>query len=169
MWQLIAIDPYGKRGMLRSMLESLFVAAILITLTVIIHMVGLVTLMGFLRARSSRLRPFHSSFRQGAFIVLIVLGLVLIHFLEILVYAGAYRLIGLFEFMDAALYYSTSAFTTLGFGDVEINGQWRLLGAMEGLNGFLLIGWSTAFMISVIGRMRTMETDWLDQLRNSPD
>jgi len=155
--------------MLRSMLSSLIIATSLITLTVVIHMIGLIGLMGFLQARSPRIRPFKSSLRQGLFIVLIVMGLVLIHFIEILVYAGAYMMLGVFDTLEAALYYSTSAFTTVGFGDVAINGEWRLLGALEGLNGFLLIGWSTAFMVSVIGRIRTMEMDWLDRLRNSPD
>ena len=50
-----------------------------------------------------------------------------------------------------------------------IEGRWRILGALESFNGFLLIGWSTAFMVSVISRIRTMEMDWLDRLRNSPD
>ena len=155
--------------MLRFMLSSLIVATALVTLTVVIHMVGLVGLMGFLQARSPRIRPFKSSLRQGLFIVLIVMGLVLIHFIEIMVYAGAYLVLDVFETLEAALYYSTSAFTTVGFGDVAIDNGWRLLGALEGLNGFLLIGWSTAFMVSVIGRIRTMEMDWLDRLRNSPD
>lgn len=148
------------------MLSSLGIAAILITLTVIIHMTGLIFLMRFLEARSHRIKPFQSAFRQGLFIVLIVLGLVAIHFVEIMVYAAAYSSLGIFNSFEASLYYSTSAFTTVGFGDVAIASEWRLLGALEGLNGFLLIGWSTAFMVAVIGRMRSNEMDWLDRMRN---
>lgn len=151
------------------MLPSLGIAAILITLTVIIHMTGLIVLMRFLEARSHRIKPFHSGFRQGLFIVLVVLGLVAIHFIEIMIYAVAYSALGIFETFEASLYYSTSAFTTVGFGDVAIASEWRLLGALEGLNGFLLIGWSTAFMVALIGRMRTNEMDWLDRLRDRND
>jgi uncharacterized protein YhhL (DUF1145 family) len=151
------------------MLESLAVASILITLTVAIHMVGLVALMGFLQARSRRIRPFESPLRQGVFIVMIVLGLVVIHGVEIMIYGVSFRLLGVFPTMEAALYYSTSAFTTVGFGDVAIQSEWRLLGALEGLNGFLLIGWSTAFLVAVIGRMRSMEMDWLDRMRDGSD
>lgn len=151
------------------MLESLLAASVLITLTVAIHMVGLVALMGFLQARSRRIRPFESPLRQGVFIVMIVLGLVVIHGVEIMIYGVSYCVLGVFPTFEAALYYSTSAFTTVGFGDVAIESGWRLLGALEGLNGFLLIGWSTAFLVSVIGRMRSMEMGWLDRLRDGAD
>ncbi|WP_421786286.1 ion channel [Hyphobacterium sp.] len=151
------------------MLESLLVAIVLITLTVAIHMVGLLALMSFLQARSRRIRPFRSRVRQGVFTLIIVLGLVVIHGVEILIYGVSYRLLDVFPTMEAALYYSTSAFTTVGFGDVAIENEWRLLGALEGLNGFLLIGWSTAFLVAVIGRMRSMEMDWLDRMRDGAD
>ncbi len=36
------------------------------------------------------------------------------------------------------------------------------VGAIEGANGLLLFGWSTAFLISVTGRMRVLEHDWLE-------
>ncbi len=151
------------------MFTPLLIASILVVSTVIIHMVGLVGLMAFLQARSGRIRPFKSSFRQGIFIVMIVLGLVAIHAVEIWIYALFYNFAGVFGSMEEALYYSTSTFTTAGFGDVVIEGDWRIVGALESFNGFLLIGWSTAFLVALIGRMRTMEMDWLDRLRNSHD
>ena len=40
--------------------------------------------------------------------------------------------------------------------------KWRLLGAIEGANGLLLFGWSTAFLFSVTSRMRILEHDWLE-------
>ncbi|QNL18950.1 two pore domain potassium channel family protein [Hyphobacterium sp. CCMP332] len=151
------------------MLSSLIVSAAMITLTVVIHMVGLLGLMAFLQARSPRLRPFHSRLGQAGFIILTVLGLVAIHGLEMWLYAALYLVLGVFNDMEEALYFSISTFTTVGFGELVIEGRWRILGALESFNGFLLIGWSTAFMVSVISRIRTMEMDWLDRLRNSPD
>ena len=37
------------------------------------------------------------------------------------------------------------------------------LAAIEGANGLLLFGWSTAFLFSVTARMRTLEHDWLER------
>ena len=33
-------------------------------------------------------------------------------------------------------------------------GGWRLVSAIEGINGIILIGWSTAFFVTLIARMR---------------
>ena len=63
----------------------------------------------------------------------------------------------------SALYFSTTSFTTIGYGDVVLDRQWRLLGAIEGANGLLLFGWSTAFLFSVTGRLRALEHDWLER------
>lgn len=146
------------------MIAALFVSSLMAVSTVAIHMVGLVFLMEVMRKRSPKLRPHTSPLRQMIFILLVVLGLFLIHAVEIWAYAGVYMLLGAFEDFETALYFSTSTFTTLGYGDVIIDNKWRLVGAIEGFNGFLLIGWSTAFLVSVIARLRTTETDWLDHL-----
>ena len=45
---------------------------------------------------------------------------------------------------------------------------WRLLAAIEGANGLLLFGWSTAFLISIVNRMRALEHDWLERPGPSP-
>lgn len=152
-----------------SIVLPLLLSGVMIVATVIIHMVGLIVLMGLLQSRSHHIRPFLSIPRQGLFIILIVLGLVAIHSVEIWLYALVFLLLGEFATVEQALYYSVSAFTTAGFGDVVLDSRWRLLGAMESLNGFLLLGWSTAFLVSVIGRLRSMETEWLEALRPRPD
>ncbi len=124
--------------------------------------------MAFLQARSPRLRPFHSRLGQAGFIILTVLGLVAIHGLEMWLYAALYMVLGVFNDMEEALYFSISTFTTVGFGELVIEGRWRILGALEGFTGFLLIGWSTAFLVSIVGKLRALEADWLEPPR-SPD
>jgi len=51
---------------------------------------------------------------------------------------------------ESALYYSASTFTTLGFGDITLSPQWRLLGSFAATNGLLMFGWSTAFLFEII-------------------
>lgn len=98
-------------------------------------------------------------------ILLVVLGLFLIHTVQIWVYALAFFWLGTFDSFEAALYYSTSSFTTVGYGDVLLDERWRILGAIESANGFLLLGWSTAFLISVVSRLRSIEFEWLEDRR----
>jgi voltage-gated potassium channel Kch len=146
------------------MLAPLVISALIATVTIAVHMTGLGVLMAVMRSRSRHIRPLENTWRQAAFIILIVLGLFVIHAIEIWSYAGLYLILGIFQDLETALYFSTSTFTTLGYGDVIIDTQWRLVAAIEGVNGFLLLGWSTAFLVTIIGRLRAVEFDWLDRL-----
>jgi voltage-gated potassium channel Kch len=144
------------------MIANFALATFMVGLTVTIHFGGLLGLMWLLRARGHRFRAHESAAGQGAAILFVVLGLVAIHTVEIWLYAVVYLAVGALPDFESALYFSTSSFTTLGYGDVVLDPKWRLVGAIEGANGLLLFGWSTAFLISVTGRLRTLEHDWLE-------
>jgi hypothetical protein len=101
--------------------------------------------------------------REGAAIFTVVLGVILIHAVEVWLYAGLYLALDALPDLETAVYFSTTSFTTIGYGDVVLDKRWRLIGAIEGANGLLLFGWSTAFLFSVISRMRALEHDWLER------
>lgn len=143
------------------MMANLAIACVMVGSTVVIHFIGLLALMWWLRARGHRFRAHESAIGQGAVIVLVVLGLMATHTVEIWLYAAVYRMLGALPDFETALYFSTTSFTTLGYGDIVLAEGWRLLGSIEGANGLLLFGWSTAFLLSVVSRMRGVEHDWL--------
>ncbi|TMJ24801.1 MAG: two pore domain potassium channel family protein [Alphaproteobacteria bacterium] len=143
------------------MIERLALATVMVGLTVTVHFFGLMALLWMLRTRA---RSVHDSWtREGGAIFLVVLGLMLIHAMEVWLYAGCYLALGALPDIETAIYFSTASFTTIGYGDVVLDRQWRLVGAIEGANGLLLFGWSTAFLFSVISRMRALEHDWLER------
>ena len=90
-----------------------------------------------------------------------VLGLILLHGAAIVGFAIAYLALGAFAGLEAALYYSSAAYSTLGLTDLAPH-EWRLLGAWEGLVGFVLIGWSTALFITVMLRIWSEDHKWFD-------
>jgi voltage-gated potassium channel Kch len=53
---------------------------------------------------------------------------------------------------EEAAYFSIVTFTTLGYGDITLDANWRLLSGIEAMNGILLAGWSTALLFSVVQR-----------------
>lgn len=69
-------------------------------------------------------------------------------------WAATYLAIGLFETVEEAVYFSLVAYTTLGFGDILLPLDWRLLAGLESLNGLLMIGLQIAMLIEVMGRVR---------------
>ena len=145
------------------MIGNLALATLMVGLTVIIHFAGLLGLMWVLRARGHRFRAHESAVGQGAVIVFVVLGLVAILTIEIWLYGMVYFSLGALPDFESALYFSTTSFTTIGYGDIVLEKSWRLFGAVEGANGLLLFGWSTAFLIAVTARMRILEHDWLER------
>jgi hypothetical protein len=148
---------------MQPMIGNFALASFMVGLTVTIHFAGLLALMWVLRARGRRFRAHESAARLGVVIVFVVLGLVAIHTIEIWLYALAFLIVGALPDFESALYFSTTSFTTLGYGDIVLDRHWRLFGAIEGANGLLLFGWSTAFMLSIIHRLRTLEHDWLER------
>ena len=59
-----------------------------------------------------------------------------------------------FAHFEEALYFSTISYAAIGYGDLHLPQQWRLLGAIEGVNGVILLGWSTAFFVNLLMRLR---------------
>jgi hypothetical protein len=74
------------------------------------------------------------------------------HFLEVLIWAITYDLVGAAPPNADLIYYAFGNYTTLGYGDVRPVDGWRLLGPMTALNGIMLIGWSTALIIELLRR-----------------
>lgn len=139
------------------LVENLTLAAGMVSLTVVFHFVGLAGLIAILNTRVPRRLRTGTGLQKAATILFTVFGLVAMHTTEIWAYAGVYMMLGEFSDIESALYFSTTSFSTLGYGDVTLSHNHRLLGAIEGVNGFLLIGWSTAFLVSVTNRMGLLE------------
>ncbi|MCG8601047.1 MAG: potassium channel family protein, partial [Verrucomicrobiales bacterium] len=69
------------------------------------------------------------------------------------IWALFYLWLGVFDSLEASVYFSTVAFTTLGFGDITLGQDWRLASACMAANGLILFSLNTAFLIEVIRRL----------------
>jgi voltage-gated potassium channel len=134
----------------------LLTGALLVVITVLIQGAGSITLIRVLSRHyvgpGGELLPR----RAMSAVILTALGLLLLHWLQILVWALAYRLltpVTPLGTLEQALYFSAITFTTVGYGDITLtNEQWRMLAGIEALNGVLLLGWSTALLFAVVQR-----------------
>jgi hypothetical protein len=132
------------------MLKILTLLFFLVSICVIIHGVGMV--MGLARLR--RLSPGHGHhFSLPAILwilVGVVYGLLILHLLQILVWAACFHGLGCFPDFATSIYYSATCYSTVGFGDAHPPEQWRILGAIEAVTGILMFGWSTGFLFAVV-------------------
>ncbi len=134
------------------MFVNLALGTLLIAATVLIHTVGLVAVTGLINRMIHWFRLHRHDFGRIVAMVSTVLGIFLVHTVEIWVWAVTFFASGDIPSFEDALYFSTATFSTVGYGDITLAPQWRLLGSLEAINGFLLIGWSTAYLVAASTR-----------------
>ncbi len=138
------------------MFADLAVGSLMVMLTVLIHGVGVFGLGRFLRveAREEAAEHIHPMSPRGIVVTLaLVFGLFILHGIEIWAYAIVYRLVDAIPTLEQAVYFSTITYSTTGYNSEGLATEWQMVAAIEGLNGFILLGWSTAFFVTVVARM----------------
>ena len=78
------------------------------------------------------------------------LGAACLHGAEAGLWAAIYVAIGAMPDLHDAMLYSLSALTSYGHVDIYLEDRWKLLGAIEAVNGLILFGLTTAFLFAAI-------------------
>ena len=139
------------------MLIELTLSTALVVATAIFHGLGLLVIGRSLRAldrgkTDAELNPL--SVTGATYTSAVVLGLLVLSGIEIWFYAFVYLVIGATEALPASVYFSTITYAAIGFSDASLAAPWQLVGAIEGINGVLLLGWSVAFLVAELQRVR---------------
>ena len=137
------------------MLPIALIGLVAVALTVLLHAAGTGWWLERLRKRGGQARTTGGVGPVLTILVRTTLVLVILHASEVLVWAVILRFVpggGLTSLADA-MYLSFVTFTTLGYGDLTLQGSWRMLTGVEALNGVILLGWSTALSFAVIQRV----------------
>jgi hypothetical protein len=131
----------------------------LIVLTVIIHVFGLLRIDQSVEHCENKAVERYSF--HVVFVVIIgatALLATLLHGLEGMIWAAAYRLVGALPDDRSAVLYSLSAMTSYGHANLDLEKHWQLMGALEALNGMLLFGLTTAFLFGIIQRVWRLQS-----------
>lgn len=135
------------------MLQQVLFALVLTCTTVVLHAAGSVLIV--IPATGVWKQVVTSSpFSRPVWALIRLVGLLLIlHLVEMAVWAAAYAAGGVLPDFETALYFSMTSYTTVGYGDVIPSVTWRLLGPIEAAVGVLMLGWSTSIIIAAVHRM----------------
>ncbi|MEL6861625.1 MAG: ion channel [Pseudomonadota bacterium] len=135
------------------MLNQLITGSLVIVATLLMQ----VAFVGFAIARLTAISDW---FRSGNFYakriaILVAMTLWILAGLSAAVWTWAlfYITMGVFDDIETAVYFSTVAFTTLGFGDITLDEKWRLTSALMAANGLILFSLNTAFLIEAMRRL----------------
>jgi hypothetical protein len=134
------------------MIQQLMCAFALAGVTVVFHAVGTVHVVipaaGMLPSSVSANRP-----RPVWALTRLVSLLLVLHLIEMAVWAMAFTVARILPDFETSLYFSMKSYTTVGYGDVLPTTSWRLLGPMEAAIGVLMLGWSTAIIVAAVQRI----------------
>jgi len=138
------------------MLPRLIAACCLLALTVTIHAAGLAAV---LRRHSGSLLQLDTRFWPVTWLLVRVAWvLILLHLVEIAVWALFYRWRHCLPDLESSFYFSGVTYTTVGYGDLVLPKDWRLLGPVEGLTGILMCGLSTGYFFAIVSKVFAAKT-----------
>ena len=89
----------------------------------------------------------------GVIMVFLVVGNVV----QIGLWAILFQWLGEFDTLSEAYYHSAVNFATLGYGDIVMSDDHRILGPLEAINGVLMIGVSTAVLMSALQNLMKLQ------------
>jgi hypothetical protein len=133
------------------MLSKLLIAWSLTALCVIVHAIGMTTLLHWV---SGWVKRVDVRFWFTTWMLVRAAGwIILLHLIEITIWALFYARGHGMPNLPSAFYFSAVTYTTTGYGDLVLPKEWRLVGGVEALTGILMCGWSAAFFFAVVTRM----------------
>ena len=132
------------------MIAQFVIASCLVATTVIIHAAGLGVLLS--QVLRSPLRSDTRFWPITWVLIRIAWWLILVHIVEIAVWALFFWWEGCLPDAESSFYFSGVTYATLGYGDLLLPKEWRMFGPLEALTGSLMVGLSIAFFFAVLSR-----------------
>jgi hypothetical protein len=130
------------------MLQHLLIAAGLVALTVAVHAGGFGVVLGTVVKR--HVAPPSSAWGITWLLIRLAWVLMVIHIVEISLWALFYLWQRCLPDAESAFYFSGVTYTTIGYGDVVLQKPWRLLAPLEGLTGILMCGLSAGLFFATV-------------------
>ena len=141
------------------MLVQIVAGSVLLTMNIIVAAVAAFVLeVVFQQAHPWLVRPPQ---RPKLMVLLIGVGLWVLAVITagVWIWALAYWALGALPDLEHSVYFSLVSFTTLGFGDVLLDKDWRILSGMEAANGFLSFGLLTALLVETLRQVRLAQLE----------
>jgi hypothetical protein len=143
-------------------LDEVFWGVILIALTMAIHGFGVIVTLRAGAALQRRHAGQISFFSGISTLIIATWTLVLVHLIEVVMWAVFYWLRDAFPNGSTAIYYALGQYTTVG-SEFNLPDRLRLLGGMNAMAGLLTFAWSTSVLFMLAREFQSQ------QLAATPD
>jgi len=136
--------------------EVIGTGLLIMFITTVIHAVFMMAINSVLEWRLARFGPTRGHIDRAVLVSVLALWMFLAIVIEVWMWALLYLYdpsITTLPDMETAFYFSMVTFTTLGYGDVVLTGQWRTLASIQAANGVIVFGWTTALIFYFMQRI----------------
>lgn len=132
-------------------LTSLGIGAFILVCLTLFHGTGLHHILRISRRGERRLLVGRPHLLRAGFIfgwsIFLMLSL---HIAEVLIWAFALKHLGLIARVHDAIYFCANAYTTLGYGTVALEPQWRNISPIIAISGLFTFAWTTSTLVDVV-------------------
>ncbi len=140
------------------------IGAFILILLVLLHGAGLHAILVYRGYRERRLRTG----RPRVVVALVLFGssvflMLALHILEFMIWAFALLHMGLIAHASDALYFCANAYTTLGYGGVDVGQHWRNIAPVMGISGLFTFAWTTSALVGVVADHRQLIDKLLEE------
>ena len=132
------------------MLTEFAIAVVIVFVCLLLHVAGILVMAEWLLQRRQYFERSRARMHFSILMIALISGIMLLHVAESSMWATFYCTSELFPDFETSLYFSLVSYTAIGYGDVVLPQNWRLLGALQGVSGVLLCGLSTAFIFAIM-------------------
>lgn len=112
-----------------------------------IHWILQLYLSGQRRLLRGRPHVFRALLLFGASVFLMLA----LHLVGVSVWALALLKLGFIQRAHDAIYFCANAYTTLGYGSVDLDPVWRNISPIIGISGLFTFAWTTSVLVTVVG------------------
>jgi len=132
-------------------MAALGIGAFMLVFLVLLHGTGLHSILVLRKRRELRLRAGPPRLVNGIFLFASTIFLMLaLHIVGFMLWAYALLLMGLVPHAYDAIYFCANAYTTLGYGNVDLGPHWRNISPIIGISGLFTFAWTTSALVDVV-------------------
>ncbi len=141
------------------MFIQLFIGSSLLLFSLLFSALGFWIIEARLYQLRFWLRRARMSMRMLVFLSMASVWILVQLTVAVWMWAACFWSLGIFETWEPAVYFALVSFTTLGFGDILLPQDWRLLGGITAMNGLLNVGVVTAILVEFLRQARLAPED----------
>jgi hypothetical protein len=131
---------------------ALGIGSIILVCLVLFHGMGIHWIVSFHKRGELRLRAGRPHISAALFLFAGAVFLLLtLHIIEVIGWAIVLTHLGLITKAKDAIYFCANAYTTLGYGQVDLDPQYRIISPIIGISGLFTFAWTTSALVNIVG------------------